>query len=303
LLWEGEETPDASLFNTIRELPGGFLARVGAVASAVDELNPDVIHAHSSWAGVYTRVRRLPGRVIYQPHCYKFEDPVSARPLRLAYRLVEQALARRADVIVALSPHEESAARGLHSMSEVRVLPNVPSIPLATDASIDKIDDRVIMVGRISPQKDPAFFLDVARQVRLARPSVKFVWIGDGDPALRRKLTAMDVDVTGWLSARELTVELTRPGVYFHSAAYEGFPLSVLDAAASGRPIVARAIHAFHGFPVVTAPYSSECATLLIEAMEGREDVVGRLRQARRDLLRLMTPERQARVLNDLYRA
>ena len=57
------------------EMPAGRAAQVRAVRLAIRTLQPDVIHAHSSYAGAYVRLAgpRSGARIVYSPHCYGFE--------------------------------------------------------------------------------------------------------------------------------------------------------------------------------------------------------------------------------------
>src|SRR4051794_18910787 len=73
LLWDGpQEDRPGEEFMTQEQLKGGVLARTQQVRRRVVALQPDLVHAHSSWAGVYTRLFRLERPVVYQPHCFAF---------------------------------------------------------------------------------------------------------------------------------------------------------------------------------------------------------------------------------------
>ena len=256
---------DAALFAEIRPLTGGPAA-VRAIRTAVRELRPDVVHAHSSWAGMSTRVAGLRVPVVYQPHAFVFDGPTRRPAVRAAYRAVEALLARRTAAFVVLTPHEARLATALRAGVPAVLVPNRPSVtsgetPVTTGGPV------VAMVGRVSPQKDPAFFAAVARTVTARRPDVRFTWIGDGDPALSAVLTAAGVRITGWVSGSTLVQELSAATVYLHSAAYEGFPLSVLDAAALGRPVVARHIDALADSPLHTVVTADGCADAVLRAL------------------------------------
>ena len=100
------------------------------------------------------------------------------------------------------------------------------------------------MLGRISPQKGPDFF---RRAVELSQASalpLRWIWIGGGAAADERALREAGAEVTGWVSRSEALGWLATADVYVHTAAWEGFPVSLLEAAALGLPIVARRIPA-----------------------------------------------------------
>lgn len=300
LIYSGGDTPPPGVFASARPFRKGIFARTMQLRAVVNELKPTLLHAHSSWAGVYSRLLRLPVAIAYQPHGYKFEDPESPRLLRTMYRLAESALARRADVVVVLSPREDDLASELSPRTPRVFMPNVASLRPST--CVDKsAANRVFMIGRLSRQKDPLYFARVAELVRVVRPDIEFVWVGDGDAAYRSQLEAEGITVTGWLNQQDLATFLDEPGIYLHSAAYEGFPLSLLDAAAFGHLVVARRIPALAGTSVAVEESEEKLSRLLLGTLSGTVEDVFRASQARVSLPEMMSPERQTDALFGLY--
>ncbi len=89
-----EDTSRIEDFEIVLRLGPDALRHVINVRRATVELQPRIIHAHSSWAGVYTRafIRQGPD-LIYQPHGYAFEKP--NKIISLFYRQMEKILAKR----------------------------------------------------------------------------------------------------------------------------------------------------------------------------------------------------------------
>lgn len=275
LIWSNDTTAEpivSSSFQAHREMRDGFTRRIDDVRRFTSEIGPDVIHAHSSWAGVYVRAMRQSVPVIYQPHCYKFDDPTLHWAARAAVRIAETLMSHRTTCTVILSPHERSLAELVSPRSAwIAMIPNVPHVPGGQQpiaAELDP-DEDVVMSGRLCKQKDPGFFLDVANALREIRPGTRLRWIGDGESVWRERLLEADIEVTGWVDGGQLAAELARPAVYFHCASYEGFPLSVLDAAASGRPVIVRDIPPFHGSPLVRVKTAEGAARALADALTG----------------------------------
>jgi glycosyltransferase involved in cell wall biosynthesis len=244
-------------WSSLQELPEGLPARVAAVGRTVRDNGFDVLHAHSSWAGVYARARRLPVPVVYQPHCFAFEAGSHSRWRRSVFRGVERALASRTRTIIAVSPRELRLATGLRAGTDVELIRNVATVrPEPTSSRPAAAPPTVAMVGRLCEQKNPAAFIQVAQAVRQRLPSVRFRWIGDGETGWRRALSDADVEVTGWLGTEDLRRELLQATVYYHCARYEGFPVGVLDASALGLPLVLPDIAAFEGLvlPLFASP-------------------------------------------------
>lgn len=293
LLWEGEETPDESMFASVKRLPRGTVARISAVGERTVALRADVIHAHSSWAGLYARARKLPAPVVYEPHCYKFDDPQLALPVRSVLRGAERILAARTSAVFVLSDHEEQLAEGLSPRVPRYRVSNSPTVPITAPQT--SAPTRVVMIGRVSGQKDPGFFGRVARKVSAVHPGLPFVWVGDGDTEGVDALRAAGVTVTGWLDAEKIRA-LLEGALYLHTARYEGFPISLLDAAASGCAILARDIAAFRGSSVETVTDESDAAARIMTLLADASAFSANVARARTVLSGTSPAERKAEL-------
>lgn len=293
---------DAHLFDHVTDLPANPVHAFKTVQTVTRKLNPHVVHAHSSWAGFYTRLLPLPSPVVYEPHCYAFEDVTRRKAFRALFWFAEYLASHRTASVLTLSPREERLANQLNASTPVHSLPNVPTLPVLPPlTNTGRPSNRsVYMIGRAAPQKDPLFFVQVTQEVRCLLDDVEFVWIGDGELSQIDLLERHDIRVTGWLEQAEIAQELRQAGVYVHSAAYEGFPLSVLDAASQGVPIVAREIPCFDGTSLVRAQSPLDMAHKVVEAltdMDVRESVVAR----GYELLKYMNETNQVKALERAY--
>lgn len=301
ILWAGNEVPDGILYGSVESFPKRAWNYVSAMNKAIVRTSPDIIHAHSSWAGVVSRLAsRGSAKLAYEPHCYKFDDPDAGRFLGAAFRGVEKALAGRADVTVVLSAHEDRLARSLSPSNLTHYVPNAPYISKASHIGATVGKREVAMVGRIASQKGPDFFGRVCQLVQQKDPSISFKWIGDGDDVQKETLVRTGVNVTGWLDREALAANLRTTGLYLHSAKYEGFPLSVLDAAAVGLPIVARRIAAIEDtllWQVETVEEASKAVLLVFSDSEVRS----RALHGGEALLAVMNEDSQAEALSNLY--
>jgi len=299
LLYIGfEEPPTDAKFATVTELPAGHVRRIAAVRRHTTRLDPDVVHLHSSWAGVYGRVRRLPvGYVVYQPHCFAFEDTTRPRVQRAVFRRAERFLGRNMNALAAVSERERLLGNELAPNARVVLVPNRSDLEYVEVRPISANGARrVVMSGEIRAQKDPTMFAQIAEAA--SGLGLEFVWIGDGDQSQRALLEAAGVEVTGWVDKHEMQVELDRAALYLHTARYEGFPLSVLDAAARKVPLLIRRSPAFEDIGLSTFETVAEAAGLLAEHVGDRSslptDNVGRVRA-------LFAPERVASAALELY--
>ena len=325
----GAQTGDelARLAAGVLPLPAGRLAQLRAVRRWVEELRPDIVHAHSSFAGVYARLlpRRLAGAVVYTPHGFSFERRDVPAPLRAVFWLAEAALSlRRADV-AAVGPREAELARRLPGRQHVTYVPNVIRLmepvkpPAAAEepveppaAAEEPVEPpaaaeagappclRLATLGRITPAKDPGFFRRLVLLGRELGLPLRWIWVGGGEPAEEQRLRDAGVVVTGWSSRPAALGWLATADVYVHTAAWEGSPVSVLEAAALGLPIVARRNPALAALGM---PSSGETPEALIEAIGPLVDGHCRaeLRKHSERLLRQHRPEAQREALERVY--
>ncbi|SDZ78516.1 Glycosyltransferase involved in cell wall bisynthesis [Thiothrix caldifontis] len=199
----------------------------------------DVIHLHSSKAGFLGRVAAkllgLPTRVLYTPHGAAFlRQDVSPTKLSL-FIWLEKLGNWCAGQVIACSASEAAAfqrygipADYINNGVECAKRPATP--PTQTDTYCT-----IVVAGRISQQKNPALFNEIALAF-LDQPHVRFVWIGDGE--LRHLLTAPNIHCTGWVEPPEVTAHLQQATIYLSTSLWEGLPLSALQAMCQGLPLV-----------------------------------------------------------------
>jgi glycosyltransferase involved in cell wall biosynthesis len=265
-------------------LPRGRLAQVRTVRRWVRELEPDLIHAHSTYAGVYVRgfVGAGGAALVYTPHAYAFERRDVPAAVRGLYWLTEALLSLRGGCVAAVGAREAELAARLPGRQVVVDLPNVVRIPRPAPPTAIRDQPaggelRVAMLGRISPQKGPDFFRRAVELSRAASLPFRWIWVGGGEPADERRLREAGAEVTGWLSRSQALGWLAHADLYVHTAAWEGLPVSVLEAAALDLPIVGRRIPALEALAV---PLLCGSPDELVEAVRTLVD------QRRRDGLR-----------------
>lgn len=249
-------------FASVTAITGGHAGAVRTVRSAIRELRPAVVHSHSSYAGVWARVASvgLDGfRSVYTPHAWAFARQDKSRLERVGYRVIERALLRRTDVLAGCSRAELAPAREWGSDVQLVHIPNIAagdapvSVPAPVRSARDPRGPLIVGSGRLAEQKDPAWFRDAVAAVRAEGHAVRALWVGGGDDDMQADLEAAGIEVTGWIAPSEVERRLVEADLYLHTAAWEGFPITVLEAARLRRPIAVRSIQAFHevSLPVV----------------------------------------------------
>ncbi len=231
--------------------PGVDLAATTALARAVGELRPDVVHAHSSKAGAVARLARvLHPRVplVYTPHGYAFAGHFSHSSQRAAYRAVERALAPLASRVVCVCEAEARLARAVGPAARVRVVHNgiAPAAPGPREERVAALAERGPVIGALTmlrPGKGLETLIDATPALRARHPAAQLAIVGDGpDRAqLSERARARGVeDAVHFLGACERPLEALRGmDLFVHPSWAESFPYVLLEAMALGRPIVA----------------------------------------------------------------
>lgn len=210
----------------------------------IGQLQPDVIHLHSTYAGAIARMLPfVPARkLVYTPHGFAFlrgDHPLLLR----TYQVIETLLARRTAVIAGCGLDEQRIAQRLIDPQRTLELINVcDDLPEVTAVHSETSLPVVGMVGRVARQKGHAYFREVAQA---CRGVAHFKWIGGGEADATQALLDAGVEVTGWITRPQVLAHMKGLDLYFHSAAWDGFPISVLEAAKLDLPILLRRIGPF----------------------------------------------------------
>ena len=208
-------------------------------------INADITLASSSgWAHGVTASDYLavychaPARWLYQTDRYLRRDGLN--PATQASRLWfshlrrwDQSAQRRADLYVVNSSATQALVQKVYGRTAPIVAPPV-DVPSFMPASNDRSD--VLVVARLLPYKNVDLALEVARLM----PDVRFRIVGDG-PLLTtlRSTASTNVTFLGAVDDEQLWQEYV--GTQIHLAlSHEDFGITPLEAAAAGKPTVAR---------------------------------------------------------------
>ena len=267
---EGDLAEQAD-FTSAHRMTGSTLTKVRRIRSVVADLRPHVVHAHSSHGGVYARLAllRRSTYLVYTPHCYAFERRDISAPVRAAFWAAEALLAVNTSAFAACSAREYDLSGWPTRRAPRHLVPNIA--PAAVVGGAQPSRERLLVIGggRLSPQKDPAFFLAVVRRLRTKHPELRALWLGDGEAADRAALEAGGVEVSGWLPrAAGLTI-LSTADLYLHSARWEGFPLMVAEAAALGVPTLVRRLPSFADVPPALTVADERDVQPALDCLEG----------------------------------
>ena len=179
------------------------------------------------------------GRSVVTVHDLSFarEPELMGRSDRLVFRAVVPRSARRADRVIAVSERTREDLADLYGIpeSKVTVIPHGVD-PVFTPAETGGGDGHYLLfVGAVQRRKDPRAAVEAANE--LAMPVV--VVGPEKEPALARELRALGAELRGYVGHEELAELYRGAAVLVVPSRYEGFGLPVLEAMASGTPVVA----------------------------------------------------------------
>jgi glycosyltransferase involved in cell wall biosynthesis len=177
-------------------------------------------------------------RWYFSPHGLSFLQSSTADRVHPVYLALERMLAFIPASFVACSPSEaQLIERYLHRRA--LLVPN--GIALDTICSREEAMRAGVLTvgtaGRISSARNPELFARVAG--RLTEHGLRVVWLGGGEPEAEDELRRCGVEVTGWLPHAKLLELLAGLDIYVQSSRWEGLPVAVMEAMATGLPVVA----------------------------------------------------------------
>lgn len=231
---------------------GPDLRTLAELVAAFRRIRPDIVHTHMAKAGTLGRIAaKLTGVpiVIHSFHGTVFEGYFSG-PASVAVRRWEAALAAVSDAVVAISPSQvaEVAEAGI-PRGKIRMIPlGIPlerfeEIPPRKEsrAHFDVPEEAVCIgwVARLVPIKDPELMIEATAAAEADLGPVVLLIAGDGPMRedIEGKAVALGVDVRilGW--QRDLPRFYSACDVVALSSRNEGFPVALVEAIASRRPV------------------------------------------------------------------
>ncbi len=217
----------------------------------------DIVHTHSSVAGVIGRLAAATARVpviVHHVHGWGLQEGMSAS-LRFAYLNLERLCARFTDRLIAVS--EPTIQKGLahrigckdkfaliyNGINLQQFRQEVDATKMRLGLGLGRDCRLVAMIGRLDRQKNPIDFIRAAALVVRQYPRVQFLIVGDGAlrPECERLINELNLQQRCILLGFRDDVARILPllAVVASTSLWEGLPVVFQEAMCAGVPIVA----------------------------------------------------------------
>ncbi|MCS0826788.1 glycosyltransferase family 4 protein [Cytobacillus firmus] len=211
-------------------------------------IKPDIVHCHSSKAGVIGRISAFfigVKSIYYTPHGYYFLNDNLTNVKKHLFILVERILSKISKKNVHVSYGEENKAieyRVLNKERSTVIFNGINKI----SSSIKQLGSGKIIIGtiaRMDHQKNPWEFVNIAEKMCNENSSIEFWYIGDGELFesielyIKSKQLEENIKLMGFKP--NATNFLRDFDVFLSTSFYEGLPYTLIEAMSAGVPIVA----------------------------------------------------------------
>jgi len=216
----------------------------------------DLVHAHASKPGFITRIAaaglKIP--VFYSPHGFAFHAGTSRIRAKVT-AFLERFAVRFTTRIIAVADGEFELAQEfgvgdenlfvtVHTGIDVKACGQPVNVKAIKESlGIPPTAQLVGTVGRLSPQKSPADFIQAAALIKASNPNIHFIWIGVGpmQKEMQTLVHSLELDdIFHWGGQRQDVPELMQIfNCFMLTSRWEGFPLVILEALAAAVPVVA----------------------------------------------------------------
>jgi glycosyltransferase involved in cell wall biosynthesis len=232
-------------------LPADLKAFIQLI-NLIKEFKPDVIHTHTAKAGVLGRLASLlagKGAVrVHTFHGHLLHGYFSPAKTQIVIA-IEKTLARTTSALIAVGNkvREDLLDAGIGIASQYKVFFPGLRAPKDFDKSRARADLNLepskiycTFVGRLTQIKRPDRLLDVAAEMKSRGANIHFIVTGEGElfesSKMRAQNESLPITFLGWLN--DIDEILAASDIAILTSDNEGIPLTLIQAAFAGLPIV-----------------------------------------------------------------
>jgi glycosyltransferase involved in cell wall biosynthesis len=245
---EGQLLPEFA--QTSAKLFVGSKARQGSrrviwkeLKKYISDVQPDIIHTHllsGDFAGYLAKKAFPKIKWISTQHNVEHKRPY-------IYRMIWKYILRKTDRVIAVSPAVERYAKqafNIHS-EKITMIPNGIDLShwknLNTDFLFDTTPYQLASIGRLEEQKGHTYIIDALGKLKKHR--WEYHIFGDGSFQQKLLLQAKKLHIADRINFHgnvdDLPKRLEKIDLVIQPSLWEGMSLTVMEAMAAGRPVLA----------------------------------------------------------------
>lgn len=221
-----------------------IFSAIKQIHEVIEKVNPDIIHVHSTWAGLFVRLpylfRKRKAKIIYQSHGWAFLMDTSKYKKNI-YALVERILSMPTDKIINISNYEQNQAikYGLNKNKMIMIYNGVEDKVNKSNLKLnwDKNKINLLFVGRLDKQKGLDLFLDVYDKMKLENIHLYVIGISVLDNNLPQNTKY--VTYLGWVDSKDIDEYYQACDAVIMPSRWEGFGLVAIEAMRNSKPVIA----------------------------------------------------------------
>lgn len=212
----------------------------------MNKMQPDIIHVHSTWAGVFVRFPLLfvkkKAKIIYTAHGWSFIMDVSAKKKYL-YAFIERVLSRVTDKIINISNFEEKQALnyGLNKEKMIVIYNGVKDRNYDMKNNLDKNINNsnrinLLFIGRLDRTKGIDILLDVYNKYEFKNLHLYII----GDSVLDNiEIKSTDkITCLGWIDNEDIDKYYQMCDAVIMPSRWDGFGLVAIEAMRNSKPVI-----------------------------------------------------------------
>lgn len=213
------------------------------IRKIIDEIQPDIIHVHSTWAGLFVRlpylIKRKKCKIIYTAHGWSFIMDVSKKK-KFLYAIIERILSIITDKIINISKFEEKEALnyGLNKKKMVIIYNGVKDKNYNIRYSMDEGNNKIklLFVGRLDKTKGIDILLDIYDKYRFENLHLYII----GESVLDNIKIKSDDNITylGWIDNKDIDKYYQMCDIVVMPSRWDGFGLVAVEAMRNSKPII-----------------------------------------------------------------
>lgn len=220
-----------------------IFSAIKQIHEVIEKVNPDIIHVHSTWAGLFVRLpylfRKRKAKIIYQSHGWAFLMDTS-KYKKNVYALVERILSIPTDKIINISNYEQNQAikYGFNKNKMIMIYNGVEDKVNKSNLKLnwDRNKINLLFVGRLDKQKGLDLFLDVYNKMEMDNIHLYVIGTSVLDSSLPKDTEY--VTYLGWVANKDIDVYYQACDAVIMPSRWEGFGLVAIEAMKNSKPVI-----------------------------------------------------------------